>query len=97
MTAVTSKVRNLPITAAILPFIEASLKVHKLCLAVLRHRWSHGTMRGKKKYQLVTLSERIHQHSPQIKLLPTKPQGQQIDLSSANEGQDPYAISETTA
>lgn len=50
-----------------------------------------------KKYQLVTLPERIHQHPQQVRVLQTKPPVRQIDLSSVSEGQDAYVLSETTA
>ena len=56
--------------------------------------WHNATQ---KKYQLVTLPARIHQHAPRIKLLPTKPQARQINLAAVSEGQDAYAVSETTA
>ena len=50
-----------------------------------------------KKYQLVTLYRRIHQHPQQVEVLPSKPRVRHIDLSAVRAGQDAYAFSETTA
>lgn len=52
---------------------------------------------SQKKYQLVALHQRIHQHPQQVKVLPIKPRARHIDLSAVRAGQDDHAFSDTTA
>ena len=50
-----------------------------------------------KKYQLVELYQRIHQHPQNVKMQQVKPQVRQLDLAAVSEGDDAHAFSEETA